>query len=335
MAKESGIETPTADDLVRIDRARKGKKLSNEEWISKIDPQAKIAKLKDGRTQLADKPEHAVDLDTGVIVAAALHPADEGDTTTIAGALATAETNLAQVSAAPTRGSGRLTFPGLAVTFGIADTPIAAAVSHRGTGYANQLRLTGTQGSRRDPTSPSACCGNDASQFSTGDRMVSMAQTALSQLEQHLEALRQEAYAAGYAAAMQAIQEFAGKPAPTAAAPARRQPAAGAAAPASAPSRRRQQRMRTTVTKPPAARHTAGRRPPRGTNAQLVAEVLQASAPRALAPAEIRKAIQSDKGVSIAFTSIRHALGQLEARQAAQQVGDKTWRHRESAAASD
>ena len=102
MAKESGIETPTADDLVRIDRARKGKKLSNEEWISKTDPEAKIAKLKDGRTHLAYKPEHAVDLDTGVIVAAALHPADNGDTTTIAGTLAAAEKNLAQINAAPT-----------------------------------------------------------------------------------------------------------------------------------------------------------------------------------------------------------------------------------------
>jgi Transposase and inactivated derivatives len=102
MAKESGIETPTADDLVRIDRARKGKKLSNEEWTSKTDPEAKIAKLKDGRTHLAYKPEHAVDLDTGVIVAAALHPADNGDTTTINGTLAAAEKNLAQIHAAPT-----------------------------------------------------------------------------------------------------------------------------------------------------------------------------------------------------------------------------------------
>lgn len=102
MAKESGIETPSADDLVRIDRTRKGKKLSNEEWISKTDPEAKIAKLKDGRTHLAYKPEHAVDLDTGVIVAAALHPADNGDTTTIAGTLASAENNLAQIDAAPT-----------------------------------------------------------------------------------------------------------------------------------------------------------------------------------------------------------------------------------------
>src|ERR1700746_2855331 len=103
MAKESGVETPSADDLVRIDRNRKGKKLSNEEWISKTDPEAKIAKLKDGRTHLAYKPEHAVDLDTGIIVAAALHPADQGDTTTIAGTLAAAEQSLAQISAAPTK----------------------------------------------------------------------------------------------------------------------------------------------------------------------------------------------------------------------------------------
>ena len=103
MAKESGIETPSADDLVRIDRTRKGKKLSNQEWISRTDPEAKIAKLKDGRTHLAYKPEHAVDLDTGVIVAAALHPADNGDTTTIAGTLALAENNLAQIDAAPTQ----------------------------------------------------------------------------------------------------------------------------------------------------------------------------------------------------------------------------------------
>jgi hypothetical protein len=103
MAKESGIETPSADDLVRIDRARKGKKLSNEDWISKTDPEAKIAKLKDGRTHLAYKPEHAVDLDTGVIVAAALHPADDGDTTTIEGTLSAAEKNLVQIGAAPTK----------------------------------------------------------------------------------------------------------------------------------------------------------------------------------------------------------------------------------------
>ena len=62
MAEESGIETPSAEDLIRMDRARKGKKLSNADWVSGIDPEAKIARMKDGTTHLAYKPEHAVDL---------------------------------------------------------------------------------------------------------------------------------------------------------------------------------------------------------------------------------------------------------------------------------
>jgi transposase len=101
MAKESGIETPSADDLIRLDRARKGKKLSNEDWVSATDAEAKIAKMKDGTTHLAYKPEHAVDLDTGAVVAAEVHPADEGDTTTLPGTLEAAETNLAKVGMAP------------------------------------------------------------------------------------------------------------------------------------------------------------------------------------------------------------------------------------------
>src|SRR5690348_8926578 len=102
LAKESGIATPTAEDLVRLDRKRKGKRLSNAEWASPTDPEARIAKLKDGRTRLAYKPEHAVDLDTGAIVAAEVHPADQGDTATLPGTLAAAEANLAAVGAAPT-----------------------------------------------------------------------------------------------------------------------------------------------------------------------------------------------------------------------------------------
>jgi transposase len=102
MAKESGIETPTAEDLVRLDRNRKGKKLSNADWQSPTDPDARIAKLKDGRTHLAYKPEHAMDLDTGAVVAAELHAADQGDTTTMPGTLASAAEHLAAVDAAPT-----------------------------------------------------------------------------------------------------------------------------------------------------------------------------------------------------------------------------------------
>ncbi len=104
LAKESGIATPTAEDLVRLDRKRKGKRLSNAEWASPTDPEARIAKLKDGRTRLAYKPEHAVDLDTGAIVAAEVHPADRGDTATLPDTLGAAEANLAAVGAAPTAG---------------------------------------------------------------------------------------------------------------------------------------------------------------------------------------------------------------------------------------
>jgi len=102
LAKESGIATPTAEDLVRLDRKRKGKRLSNTEWASPTDPEAKITKLKDGRTRLAYKPEHAVDLDTGAIVAAEVHLADLGDTTTLPETLEAAKANLAAVDAAPT-----------------------------------------------------------------------------------------------------------------------------------------------------------------------------------------------------------------------------------------
>ncbi len=102
LAKESGIATPTAEDLVRLDRKRKGKRLSNADWASPSDPEARIAKLKDGRTRLAYKPEHAVDLDTGAIVAAEVHVADRGDTATLPDTLETAEANLAAVDAAPT-----------------------------------------------------------------------------------------------------------------------------------------------------------------------------------------------------------------------------------------
>src|SRR3954449_12226614 len=102
LAVESGIETPTAEDLIRLDRRRKGKRLSNEDWASPSDPEARIAKLKDGRTHLAYKPEHAVDLDTGAIVAAEGHAADQGDTATLPGTLEAAGANLAAVGAAPT-----------------------------------------------------------------------------------------------------------------------------------------------------------------------------------------------------------------------------------------
>jgi transposase len=81
LAHASGIETPTRADLARIDRKRK-KKGSNDDWTHPHDPDAKITKMKDGRTHLAHKAEHAVDLETGAIVGVTVQDADEGDTTT-------------------------------------------------------------------------------------------------------------------------------------------------------------------------------------------------------------------------------------------------------------
>lgn len=82
LAKASGIETPTREDLARLDRKR-AKKGSNEEWEHPHDPDAKITKMKDGQTHLAHKAEHAVDMETGAVLAVTLQDANAGDTTTI------------------------------------------------------------------------------------------------------------------------------------------------------------------------------------------------------------------------------------------------------------
>jgi hypothetical protein len=168
-----------------------------------------------------------------------------------------------------------------------------------------------------------------------------MAKTALTQLQDQIEAIRREAYNAGYAAAMQAIRDFAGRPSATTAP---RTPAPAAApvrapvvrAPAPAPARVRAVKAAPRVAKPatrgrrrPAAKAaSSGRRPQRGTNARLIAEVLKAMPAGSARPAEIRSALQRDKGVQMAFTSIRHALGQLATRKEVEATGDgKTWRY--------
>jgi transposase len=82
LAKALGIGTPTRADLARIDWKRK-KKNSNDDWTHPHDPDARITKMKGGRTHLAHKAEHAVDLETGAIVGVTVQGADQGDTTTI------------------------------------------------------------------------------------------------------------------------------------------------------------------------------------------------------------------------------------------------------------
>ena len=82
LAKASGLATPTREQLARLDRKRK-KRMSNEEWKSPSDGDARITRMKDGRTHLAHKAEHAVDMDTGAVVAVTLQGADQGDTTSL------------------------------------------------------------------------------------------------------------------------------------------------------------------------------------------------------------------------------------------------------------
>jgi transposase len=97
LAKASGIETPTREQLARLDRKRK-KKTPNRDWTNPHDPDAKITKMKDRRTHLAHKAEHAVDLETGAVVAVTLQGADHGDTTTMKQTLAEAVEHLDAVA---------------------------------------------------------------------------------------------------------------------------------------------------------------------------------------------------------------------------------------------
>jgi len=102
LAQESGIATPTREQLAKRDRKR-AKKGSNEDWVNPHDPEAGITKMKDGRTHLAYKAEHAVDLETGAVVAVTVAPGDAGDTETMLETLPQAGENIAEVACATNR----------------------------------------------------------------------------------------------------------------------------------------------------------------------------------------------------------------------------------------
>src|SRR5260370_15722956 len=145
-----------------------------------------------------------------------------------------------------------------------------------------------------------------------------MAKTAMSHLEDQVELIQREAFAAGYAAAMRAVREIASRPAPdenlpTPTAPARR----GRPPRQPQPAPREAQARRARADSKPAAKRLE-----RGSNARFVEEALRARAPLAVRPADIRAALQRDTGASLAFPSIRHALGQLAARKAVERDGN-------------
>src|SRR5215472_5048070 len=108
-----------------------------------------------------------------------------------------------------------------------------------------------------------------------------MKHLALGQLQRHIEAVRREAYAEGYAAAMRQVHEFAARP-PDGPTPSR-----------SAPPIAGSERLRSTTDD-----RLRLRRPPHGTNARMVAAVLKSIAPRALRPSEIRHLLWREQGVA-------------------------------------
>jgi transposase len=87
-------EQPSDEDVRRFDKTRKDKTVSNAEWFNPYDPEAKIAKMKDGTTHLAYKAEHVVDLDSDLIVAAEIRSATDGDAQTLADSVMQAQQNL-------------------------------------------------------------------------------------------------------------------------------------------------------------------------------------------------------------------------------------------------
>ncbi|MEO1201024.1 MAG: transposase [Pseudomonadota bacterium] len=94
LANEAGMDDPTDEDLRRFDRKRKGRTTSNDDWQSPSDPDAQITKMKDGRTHLAYKAEHVVDVESGFILHTAIHPATASDAETLVDNVMLAEANL-------------------------------------------------------------------------------------------------------------------------------------------------------------------------------------------------------------------------------------------------
>ena len=168
LAKASGIRTPTRQALARLDRRRK-KKGANNEWASPADPDARITKMKDGRTHLAHKTEQAVDMATGAIVAVTVEGADQGDAKTIRKTLAEAQDQIERIQSATTACSGGLQevvadkgYHSTAVLDQIHSEGIRAYISEpdrgrrkwrgdlaaRRTVYANRRRIRGDRGKR-------------------------------------------------------------------------------------------------------------------------------------------------------------------------------------------
>jgi IS5 family transposase len=97
LAKAEGLENPTDEDLRRFDRKRKDKTVSNAEWMSPVDPDSRIMKMKDGRTHFSYKAEHAVDVESDLVVAAEIYAGDTADGDSILMTVQSAQDNLTAI----------------------------------------------------------------------------------------------------------------------------------------------------------------------------------------------------------------------------------------------
>jgi len=99
LAKKAGRDDPTDDELRQFDRNRLGKQVSNDDWENPHDPDATITRMKDGTTRMAYKVEHAVDLDTDIVVSTTIHTGTAPDTATIIDTAIDAAVNAEQAGA--------------------------------------------------------------------------------------------------------------------------------------------------------------------------------------------------------------------------------------------
>ena len=162
VAKASGIETPTREDLAKLDRTRPKKKTSNKDWVHPHDPEARIAKMKDGSTRMAHKFEQAVDLETGAVCAVTVQSMDGGDTASLPVTLDEAERQLAAVDAEAGEVVADKGYHSNKTMTGMRDRGLRSYVSEPDRGrrnwkrnpdakrptYANRRRIRGDRGKR-------------------------------------------------------------------------------------------------------------------------------------------------------------------------------------------
>ena len=161
LARASGIETPTREDLAKLDRKRPNKG-SNKDWVHPHDPEARITKMKDGRTHLAHKLEHAVDMETGAIVGLTVQTMDGGDTASLPVTLDEAERQLEEAGVEAKEVVADKGYHSNATMTGVKERKLRAYVSEPNRGrrkwkgkrdaqkatYANRRRIRGNRGKR-------------------------------------------------------------------------------------------------------------------------------------------------------------------------------------------